>query len=175
MIQRILPLLFLLLLTSCYADELDRELDVEPFFDLRGYMTAQIDSLTAAQPVVEKMVVLNGTRETQQRDDIAWANDLRVFREADINKPDWWDKYSIERGEGRTVYVALDSSLQTRRLVVSRTDGVVTEVEIERRTGSVLSDGRHELRYTPGEGYRVRTVQENRFGGDVEGEVVVRF
>ena len=115
------PLVLLLLLTGCYAGEVQQDMEREPFFDLSGYIQAQIDSLTAHQPTVRKTVILNGTEETKELTNLRFATDLRMFREADINKPAWLDKYTVtkeEVGDGAQVqrYVATDSSMQTRQL-----------------------------------------------------------
>ena len=111
-------LVLFLLLTGCYAEEVQQDMQREPFFDLAGYMQAQIDSLTALQPTVRKTVILNGTEETKELTDLRFATDLRMFREADINKPAWLDKYTVtteEAGGGAQVqrYAATDSSMQT--------------------------------------------------------------
>ncbi len=165
--------LFLLLLTACYADELEEKTQLDPFFDLRGYMTQQIDSLTAARPLVTKTVILNGQEEEQVRDDVNFSTDLRAFREADINKPAWFDKYKTVKRDGVTLYEAQDSSLQTQRLLVQQQGGRTVQIDIVRKTGTLLSDGIQELTYRPASGYTIDTEQTNRFGGDVVASVSV--
>ena len=153
----------------------------EPFFDLSGYMQAQIDSLTTLQPTVRKTVILNGAEETKELTDLRFATDLRMFREADINKPAWLDKYTVsseKAGGGAQVqrYVATDSSMQTRQLDVTLTDnGTPTKVVVYRKTGTVLSDGDHVLTYDPSIGYDIRTEQTNRFGEDLDATITVRW
>ena len=170
-----------LLLTGCYVEEVQQDMEREPFFDLAGYMQAQIDSLTALQPAVRKTVVLNGKEETKELTDLRFATDLRMFREADINKPAWLDKYTVTReeaGGGAQVqrYVATDSSMQTRQLEVTlRDDGTPTQVTVYRKTGTVLSDGDHILTYDPAVGYDIRTEQVNRFGEDLNATITVRW
>ncbi len=153
----------------------------EPFFDLSGYMQAQIDSLTALQPPVRKTVILNGTQETKELTNLRFATDLRMFREADINKPAWLDKYEVsneEAGGGAQVqrYVATDSSVQTRQLEVTLNEvGAPTKIIVYRKTGTVLSDGDHILTYDPAVGYDIRTEQVNRFGEDLNATITVRW
>ncbi len=153
----------------------------EPFFDLSGYMQAQIDSLTALQPPVRKTVILNGTEETKQLTDLRFATDLRMFREADINKPAWLDKYTVTNenaGGGAQVqrYVATDSSLQTRQLDITLSnDNTPTKIVVYRKTGTILSDGDHVLTYDPAVGYGIRTEQVNRFGEDLDATITVRW
>ncbi|MTB49612.1 hypothetical protein [Lewinella sp. W8] len=170
-----------LLLTGCEpTPDADAPAMPPAFFDLGGYMQGQIDSLANNSVLVEKTIELNGTVESHEMADINFANDLRVFREADINKPAWIEKYAADtqRLSGSHLiirYTALDSSLQTRSLLVDQDRGQVRRVEIVRRTGTVLSDGRHELWYEAAKGYSVRTVQENRFGDDVDASIEVRW
>ena len=153
----------------------------EPFFDLAGYMQAQIDSLTTLQPAVRKTVILNGAEETKELADLRFATDLRMFREADINKPAWLDKYTVTNesgGGGAQVqrYVATDSSMQTRQLDVTLSNaGTPVRIVVYRKTGTVLSDGDHVLMYDPTMGYDIRTKQTNRFGEDLDATITVRW
>ena len=172
---------FVLLLWGCYADELEREAAREPFFDLAGYMEREVDSLRGLGLRVEKTVVLNGTEETQTLDELNFATDLRLFREADINKPAWLDKYVVnettEAARRVRTYTATDSSMQTwqLRVVYGEGGGSPEAIEVYRRTGTVLSDGEHHLRYAPATGYRIRTEQVNRFGDDLDATITVRW
>ncbi|MCP9234940.1 hypothetical protein [Lewinella sp. JB7] len=170
-------LVLLLFLSGCYADEVNPATRPEPFFDLAGYIDAQVDSLTELRPTVSKTIVLNGTTETKEMRDLNFANDLRVFRNADINKPAYLDKYRLDRHEsGDTLiqtYTATDSTLETRELVVYTVSQRPERISILRRTGTVLSDGLHRLDYDPGAGYRMRTEQTNRFGKDLDAVITV--
>ena len=175
---RLLLFLTPLLLQACQTDITPAGGDTAGFFDLAAYMDEQSDSLTAARTVVTKTIVLNGQEETKELRELDFSADLRLFREADINKPAWIDKYRREErtGAGSTteIYTALDSNLQTRRLAISRrADGAPTEVSILRRTGTVLSEGDHQLTYRPASGYRIRTLQDNRFGDDLDAIITV--
>ncbi len=172
-------LILLSLFSSCYADELQQDMKQEPFFDLSGYIDAQVDSLHRLHPVVEKTIILNSTSETKRMADLNFGTDLRVIREADINKPAWLDKYRVEKqADGNavtSVYTAIDSTMKTRRLTVKTVDGKPTDIEVVRKTGTVLSQGEHTLRYRPASGYRLRTVQVNRFGDDLNADIRVSW
>ncbi|MBB4079858.1 hypothetical protein GGR28_002485 [Lewinella aquimaris] len=172
-------LTLLLLLSGCYADELERETQQEPFFDLAGYIDGQVDSLTAGRSAVEKTIVLNGNSETQTLSDLNFGNDLKVFRNADINKPAYLDKYRTDRRQaGDTLiqtYTATDSTLETRLLTVRSLADRPVRIDIVRRTGTVLSAGIHHLRYDPASGYRLRTEQQNTFGTDLDATITVSW
>ena len=154
--------------------------DRAPFFDLAEYVDAEVERLNGEPRLVTKTVTLNGRTETRELTDLDFAGDLRLFREANINRPAWADKYEVQTkelsaGHRVTTYVARDSSLTTQRLIVEEDRGVPVEVRITRKTGTVLSDGRGELTYVPRSGYTVRTVQDYRFGDDVDSEIRVTW
>ena len=176
---RSLLLLLIAVGSSCAPTPAAEQLPGDAFFDLSGYIDAQVDSLQALQPTVTKTIVLNGTEETKELTNLDFGADLRVFREADINKPAYRDKYRVERhDEGRmliTIYTATDSSMQTRELAISTVRGTPEQITIRRKTGTVLSDGNHLLEYRPDYGYRMRTVQVNRFGDDLNASIAVEW
>jgi hypothetical protein len=179
--QRLFPLLTLLLLFSlCTCDRAPETtaLKVTTFFDLNGYMNAEIERLTEGKVKADKSITLNGKTERKEETDINYANDLRVFREADINKPAWTEKYATDEqklsGSHKiTTYTTLDSNLVVQQLVIEEDQGVPVKIEIDRKTGTVLSNGRHELVYQPGKGYSVTTIQDNKFGDDVDAVISV--
>ena len=169
-----------LLLLACAPEEPGATIDSTPFFDLREYISTETDRLSAVNTKVEKTISLNGRTERQEIDNLNFVNDLRLFREADINKPAWFDKYetmeeTLSVGHTLTSYLAQDSSLIVRRLTIEQDQGATTKVEIERHTGTALSDGRHFLTYQPATGYDVLTSQKNWFGEDVDAEIKVRW
>ena len=152
----------------------------EPFFDLAAYVDAETTRLRERRTAVTKTIELNGETETKQFDDLDFADDLRPFRAANINKPAWRDKYAVDTvrlsGNHRKItYRAIDTTLIVRRLFVEEDRGAVTRVEIDRKTGSVLSDGWHEMVYEPARGYAVESRQENRFGNDLTTSIRVTF
>ena len=177
--RKLLPLLLPLLLCTCGLATED-ELAESTFFDLAGYMTAEAERLSGSPLTVEKTITLNGVTETQELTTLNYDDDLRLFGNADINKPAWRDKYRTEKeqlsGSHEVIrYVALDSALTTRVLEVESDRGEPTRIQIERRTGTVLSDGRSQLVYEPATGYSVVSYQKNRFGDDVAANVTVRW
>lgn len=175
----LLPAL-LLLFAACTPEQPAGDLDTSPFYDLSGYISGEAERLETAHTRVAKTITLNGQTETKTLDSINFSNDLRLFREADINKPAWVDKYTTQEktlsgSHKLTTYVALDSSLIVRRLMVEEDQGVTTKIEIDRKTGTVLSNGMHHLVYEPATGYHVQTSQQNRFGKDVEALIEVKW
>ena len=182
--QLLLPPLLVLALASCGPAQetpMDGNVPTETtFFDLAGYIDAETERLTTNKITADKTITLNGTTEAKEDVMINYKNDLRLFREADINRPAWIEKYGSEEKQlsgshKTTIYTALDSSLVVQRLLVEEDQGVPIRIEIDRKTGTVLSNGKHRLVYEGGKGYSVSTDQNNQFGEDIDAEITVRW
>ncbi len=179
--QRLLLLTGLFLgLVACTPQPAENAEEGKSFFDLRSYIDSEVERLQTAKVKVNKSITLNGVTETKQLDDVNFANDLRLFREADINKPAWREKYraEVQALSGNhviTTYVTQDSNLMVQQLLVEEDQGVPIRIEVERKTGTILSDGVHKLAYLPASGYSVKTQQTNRFGEDVAALIEVKW
>ena len=151
-----------------------------PFFDLAAYMQQEIDALQENGTPLEKTITLNDETETQLVEDINYSQELSLFRNADINKPAWIEKYEVDTEELpeyrlRTIYTATDSTLMTQQLTIIQQGAEVDAIRIVRKTGSVLSNGHQELIYRPGEFYRIVAHQEARVGGTLSSVIEGRF
>lgn len=177
--MRIYVLFFTLLLaavSACNVSEAEVAVSEKPFFDLAGFIDAQVEELNRQKPKLEKTVTINGTEETQSDPELDFERDLAIFRRSDINKSAWTDKYRIEKTEIGTAYIAIDSSMQTQLLRVATDEGgAVNRIYVERRMGNFLSDGRQQLTYIPGKGYSVVSQQTSDLVGDVNVDLEVAF
>lgn len=169
-------LLVVALCSACNVSDTEAKIDDKPFFDLAGFIDAQVTELNAQQLNVEKTVVINGQEETQRDPELDFERDLAIFRRSDINRVAWADKYEVKETTDQTSYIATDSSLQTQLLrVFKKADGAIERIYIERRMGNFLSDGRQQLTYLPGKGYKVVSRQQSGIVGDVDVDLRVSF
>lgn len=173
----IYSILFVLItLTACNVSETEAGIEEKPFFDLAGYIDAEVAKLNEEKPTLEKTVTINETEETQTDPELDFERDLAIFRRSDINRTAWKEKYEVEKMEKETTYTATDSSLQTQLLRVTEDPaGTVSRIYVERRMGNFLSDGRQQLTYLPGEGYTVVSKQVSSLVGNVDVDLKVVF
>ena len=90
--------------TSCVKEApLDSSSEANPYFDLKGLIDRQIYLLDSINPEVNMNAVISGEKESQtlRKDSADWAETLKLYAEADLNKP-------VLRGQ----YTVTDSSLQ---------------------------------------------------------------
>ncbi|OAV44236.1 hypothetical protein A3850_006890 [Lewinella sp. 4G2] len=168
------------MLSTCGSAPEGGEVQTADFFDLKGYIAAEVERLNGQPLRVHKTITLNGETEVKILDDLDYEKDLGLFAGADINRNAWVDKYATDvqqlSGQHRiTQYKALDSTLTTQFLEVEEERGQTIQLKIIRKTGTVLSKGRSEMIYRPVLGYIVTTKQENRFGDDVDAMVRVEW
>lgn len=146
----------------------------QPYFSLIDFFDAEIERLEADEAAkLEKRVLLNGMEEfknwTNQKLD--WNQELSVFKNSDINRKAWLDKYetienkqvTADGGEVRQVeYKAKEADLKTRFIKLRFRDQSEEPEYIEIRNGTknMIYKGYEKLWYKTGEKYRVENVQK---------------
>jgi len=80
----ILPLIGIL---SC-TDPVEKESTNLKYYDLNGLIDQQLVWLIEFNPEIRKTAVLNGIPESSSMrlDSVQWARELKIFRDADLNK-----------------------------------------------------------------------------------------
>jgi hypothetical protein len=81
--------------SSCDAGEQDNRAGSNVYYDLKGFVTTQITLLEQETPLVQKMVVSNGSKESLSTKEINWKRELELFLQADINKGPYGKSYTI--------------------------------------------------------------------------------
>lgn len=170
-----------LLFSSCQGRAGEVASQPDPFFDLQAYMKAKIEDLNHRQPKVVKKIEVDGQTESHEFDSLDYQKELQLFKNSDINREAWVDKYAadstMETGRlKRIVYTATDPDLKTQLLRVEYDEkGEVSGIYIENRTESIVADVRQDLHFTPGEGYRLLTAQQTALSAEKEIEIEVKW
>ncbi len=154
----------------------------DAFFSLLHYFEAEADRLAAAGMRVNKQITINGKAETHDAMQIDFADEFLLYRNADINRVAWLDKYRADStfANGQLVqldYESLDKELDTEhiRIEFDPTDATLQALAVVRTTQSALATNRQELAYTPGKGYQIRTHQTGIMGQPTTVEIVGTF
>ncbi|TAF63076.1 MAG: hypothetical protein EAZ55_14790 [Cytophagales bacterium] len=105
-------------LTSCNNTS---QVKINIHFDLNGLLDAQIVLLEQLAPKVNKSTITNGEKEAKEVKIKKWANELAMFRQADINKSGLKGSYQIKdsiskSGEKFTVYTTDKAHLNVKYL-----------------------------------------------------------
>lgn len=166
----------ILLLSACFGERVERQLAREPYFDLAGFMQTQIDSLNASDVQVRKQVVLNDEQEERVVALEDFRQELGVFVDSDINRPAWFDKYTVDSvlqddRLSRLHYRSQDSTLRTRELMIDWQEGRVSAIHVRNYSQTVLSQTQQYLTYEVGKEYRIRTNEQGLLAGDMRSEI----
>ncbi|MGN6179722.1 MAG: hypothetical protein ACTHNW_11115 [Mucilaginibacter sp.] len=164
--QRIAILSVFGLLTICLA-ACKPEIKKASFFDLSGYFSKEAARLQALNKPVLKTVEHNGGAPETKRVTIRdWNAELSLFKSSDINKPAWASSYTVQGDSGLTIYMAKDTDLKTRRLLIKRENGKVKWIVILNHTPkNLLYDSFEKLTYFPDSLYMIEKRQSVRILG----------
>ena len=128
---------------------------VDPYFDVRGLLDAQVRQLSARHPGVTKQVSLRGSDpETVRVPQVKWADELQIFYQADINRAALRGVYRLdstaEAGGMRRTYTAQPGreNAPVTRLSVLSAGGQPQEIEATLQQDNPLFSGQKKLHLT---------------------------
>jgi hypothetical protein len=162
--------LTLLILISCKPKDNKNAKNQVNFFDLKGFLTEQVALDLASIQSLEKSIYVNGVKETKTLGKEFVTGDINGFKEADINKPAWSDKYKVDSlldGQNHlseTVYTALDTSMRTRELRIVYSNDKVIEIKIEKSNINAAINMNQKMYYTVNKGYSIIHYQKLALG-----------
>lgn len=137
----------------------------QSFFDINDFLEQEIAQLSELKSI-KKKVEINGKIDEQVLETFDLEKDLTIFRNSNINKIAWLDKYEVDSTMNKSgqltelKYHATDSKLKTRELTVSYSNGKVNTILIKNASGNQVSDLAQTLQYYSMKGYSVESNQK---------------
>ncbi|MEO0339534.1 MAG: hypothetical protein AAF242_09995 [Bacteroidota bacterium] len=170
--------------TACSSPSTDQTTDVATkeifFFDLESYFTTEIARLKAQKSGAEKILEINGETETLKVDSLNLEKELAIFKQSDINKTSWADKYNgdttIVGGKIQQItYTALEEDLKTKKIIIEFANDKVEDISIENEVDSPVLKSKQQLHYQPNQGYSIAQTQKIRLMKENDLKVKVVF
>ncbi len=161
-------IIYLLIIVFCFSTCVEQTpvVKTEPsFFDLKEYFKNQVASLSEVKRI-SKTTIINGNRIEKELDSIDFNQELIVFKESDINKVAWIDKYQVDSiydEDGmlnQIIYTATDKKLRTQKLLISFNQSVVDTIEIFNNASGNIAKLEQYLSYIPSYGYLIESTQK---------------
>lgn len=89
--------------------------NTKPYFDIEGLIAGQSILLDSISPSFLKTVSVDGKEEAIRGHNPhgGWSEELQLFNELDLNKPNLYDKYDLKETLTDTVITLLYSSLSS--------------------------------------------------------------
>jgi hypothetical protein len=135
------------------------------YFDIKKYFTDEAAKLTQHQRPVAKTVSYNGSAQTKTITIKNWMRELDLFTSSDINKAAWKDLYTMTSNADSIVYTAIDTSLHTRRVLISLKANKITGIQISNFTKNWLYQTKEVLVYYPDSLYYIEKHQAVKLMG----------
>lgn len=151
------------------------------FFDLGDYFKTEIQRLQSEVDTVSKTAILQGKSEEKKVVISDWQSELAFFSQSDINKPAWWEKYTVDsmrNDAGQLVelrYETSDPQLRTHKLDIKFEQGAVHSILIVNHIENGVYHTEEFLEYIPQRGYTVAKGQSVVLHEKGEYEVKVLF
>jgi hypothetical protein len=159
----------LLLVVSCGEDKNEEEQG--NFYNLKGFVTEQINLLTELKPVVSKKMMVGDSVETTQTTVIDWGKELELFAQADLNKPVnnlIYDTVEDSLGVIYTLKEGENAPVRFLKIVLNQRSQKPRSIEIKLTTKNQLYESQKNLSLSCGEvkgkwrilSYQVRGFQD---------------
>ena len=155
---------FALLLPACKPDIKETGTSGK-YFDLQGYFKTEVAKLSKLPDTILKTVIHNGVAESKRVKIDNWPRELNLFVESDINKPAWRDSYKIQQTDHTTIYMATDTTIKTREIIINKKDDKVAWIIIYNFTKNILYTNREKLTYVPDSMYKIEKTQHVKLLG----------
>lgn len=169
------------ILTACELPTLDsKNQSNRAFFDLKAFFDQEIAALEQDSFVLKKTVTHQGSSNLKTITPKSWEDELRIFKNCDINRPAWYDLYQVDstmdaNGLVRLRYQALEDKLSTRDLDIQWKDGQVHSISIVSHNNNAIYQAQQYLTYIPKEQYTVKKMQDVRLLDDAEFMIKANF
>ena len=180
--MKIITWLYLILFTFSFASCNVEKPNVQhqSFFDINDFFLKEMAQLSRIKSI-KKKVVINGEIDEKVLQEFDLGKDLTIFRNSNINKIAWLDKYdvdSIMNNEGqlsKLKYLATDAKLKTREFIVSFSGEKVSSIFIKNHSVNQVSDFQQNLQYDSIKGYSVESNQKATLSDEQKLKVEVKF
>jgi hypothetical protein len=89
------------------------------YFSIAAVIDQQVATLSARRAQSRKIIQAGKTKpDTLAPQAIDWAQELQLFKEADINRPAWAGEYEVSEAAGKISYKAKKNTQPIRLLIV---------------------------------------------------------
>lgn len=110
-------LFFTLIFSSCIPPDI-KETAQTDFFDLKGFLDSQINSLEKKEFSLLKKTVLQGQKSEQTLKKINWKDEFAFFYSSDINTPQLRDRYNIEKTSQKWIFKTDEEHLLVKEMQI---------------------------------------------------------
>jgi len=162
MTKKIYIFLFAAALLSCNGKD-EQAGDSNPlYFDIKGFFENEITRMSKLNPVVDKVVEINGTVERKTIKVSDWKKEFTIFLNADINKASWRGSFTVVKKDSAEVFTSDNKKIPIKSIQVDKIGSGVKKIEIVIANKNILFQSNDTLVYFPDSLYRIKKQQKIR-------------
>ena len=162
-------LLFITLLGFAACDAVDKEADfVGPYFKLDSFFNQEKQWQLLTKADYEKTITMDGktVSNTIPYTDTSW---ILLFKDMDINKPAWVNRYEADTFPGVVLYQAKDSNLRIKSIEINFDEyGDIIEILIIKKEKQPIYYIEQEMLYVRRKYYTIKVKQNATLLGNSE-------
>jgi hypothetical protein len=146
-------------------------------FDLKPIVENDIALNQKNHTKQKKIITINHQREMVTVDNADWKTDLQILIDADINKKDWEDKFTLHQNSTETTsYISINNKVPIKELTITGNENNnIEEIYIEKVIKSGLFSNNQTITYKPSTYLKVKSIQKALFMKDFVSEVEIYF
>lgn len=171
-------ILFTLFFASCEVE--NSNVQHQSFFDINDFLKKELTQLSKMK-TIKKKVEINGKIDEQVVEKFDLEKDLTIFRNSNINKIAWLDKYDVDSTTNNfgqlteLKYQATDPKLKTQKFIISYVDEKVNSIFIKNTSANQVSELQQNLHFNSMKGYSVESIQKVTLSEEQKLKVDVEF
>lgn len=165
-------------MSSCQVESSNNSL--QPFFDIDDFLEKELTSMSNLSSI-KKIVTINGETNESILQTFDLKKDLEIFRNSNINKVAWLDKYEVDStlsSQGELLelnYSTTNKKLKTKEVNIKYDTGKIGLIKIKNAASSLVSNIEQQLIYTPQKGYSILSKQNVTLSDEQILKIIVEF
>ncbi|MEM6967680.1 MAG: hypothetical protein AAF573_23160, partial [Bacteroidota bacterium] len=125
-------------------------------------------------------VSINGETDERILSSFDLEKDFTIFKNANINRIAWLDKYTVDSTWNDTQlvkvrYEATDEKLKTRSMELNFKANVLSSISIKNNSTNQVNSISQHLQYFVGKGYSIESFQETTLSGTQDLKIEVEY
>lgn len=180
---RIIFIFFILSATKSCIYKTPQSQEPQIYFSLHQFIQTQVAKLDSSKPTFNKTVVNEGKKASQSLQIKEWKKELRMFEEANINKPAFKDMYVVKDSTAQNrvfkIYRSKDKNFHTQFLLIEYDAAKqIKMIQVLYQTNDFLFQSKRDLQLICENGllksYSIEGHQNNLFSGKYDYEIAAR-
>lgn len=131
---------------SC-ADKVEKEYE-KSFFDIPAFVDSLLVTEGNKDEVLRK-VVIDNENEEKVLTRVDMTEIFGYLKQFNINRPRWYDKYSVERTADIETYTSLDEDLEVKKLSIYRFENKIANIRVLYKSKTLISSSEKQVIWAP--------------------------